>query len=89
MLGLLGLRIFEATGADITDLGEHCYRVLRARQRDQGSPDPAATGGRAGHRPHNRRLRHLARTAGVQFTRAHPHMLRHSFVTTMLDAGWT
>jgi site-specific recombinase XerD len=29
-LGLLGLRIFEATGADITDLGEeHGHRVLR------------------------------------------------------------
>ena len=42
MLGLLGLRIFEATGADIPDLAT---------------------------------------------TRAHPHMLRHTFVTTMLDAG--
>jgi integrase/recombinase XerD len=31
MLGLLGLRIFEATGADITDIGEeHGHRVLRA-----------------------------------------------------------
>jgi integrase/recombinase XerD len=30
MLGLLGLRIFEATGADIVDLGEeHGHRVLR------------------------------------------------------------
>ena len=30
MLGLLGLRIFEATGADIADLGEeHGRRVLR------------------------------------------------------------
>jgi integrase/recombinase XerD len=30
MLGLLGLRIFEATGADITDLGEeHGHRVLK------------------------------------------------------------
>ena len=30
MLGLLGLRIFEATAADITDLGEeHGHRVLR------------------------------------------------------------
>jgi integrase len=30
MLGLLGLRIFEATGADINDLGEeHGHRVLR------------------------------------------------------------
>jgi integrase/recombinase XerD len=31
MLGLLGLRIFEATAADITDIGEeHGHRVLRA-----------------------------------------------------------
>jgi integrase/recombinase XerD len=30
MLGLLGLRIFEATGADIADLGEeHGHRLLR------------------------------------------------------------
>jgi integrase len=30
MLGLLGLPIFEATGADIADLGEeHGHRVLR------------------------------------------------------------
>ena len=30
MLGLLGLRIFEACGANITDLGEeHGHRVLR------------------------------------------------------------
>jgi integrase/recombinase XerD len=45
MLGLLGLRIFEACGADIEDLSEE----------------------------------HIARM--------HPHMLRHTFVTTMLDAG--
>lgn len=32
MLGLLGLRIFEACGANIGDLGEeHGYRVLRVR----------------------------------------------------------
>jgi site-specific recombinase XerD len=34
-----------------------------------------------------RRLRYLADVAGVQIARAHPHMLRHTFVTTMLDAG--
>jgi site-specific recombinase XerD len=34
MLGLLGLRIFEATGADITDLGEeHGHRVLKVHGR--------------------------------------------------------
>jgi len=34
-----------------------------------------------------RRLRHLAAQAGVRLPRMHPHMLRHTFVTTMLDAG--
>ena len=34
-----------------------------------------------------RRLRHLAAAAGVCTGRMHPHMLRHTFVTTMLDAG--
>jgi integrase-like protein len=31
----------------------------------------------------NRRLRQLAEAADIQVTRAHPHMLRHTFVTTM------
>lgn len=34
-----------------------------------------------------RRLRRLAERAGVRLPRMHPHMLRHAFVTTMLDAG--
>jgi integrase/recombinase XerD len=34
-----------------------------------------------------RRLRRLAGEAGVRLPRMHPHMLRHTFVTTMLDAG--
>jgi site-specific recombinase XerD len=34
-----------------------------------------------------RRLRALARVAGIATDRMHPHMLRHTFVTTMLDAG--
>ena len=34
-----------------------------------------------------RRLRRLAATAGIQVARANPHMLRYTFVTTMLDAG--
>jgi site-specific recombinase XerD len=33
-----------------------------------------------------RPLRHLAAAAGVGIGRTHPHMLRHTFVTTMLDA---
>ena len=112
MLGLLGLRIFEATGADITDLSEeHGHRVLRVCGKGTkvvliplppavGRAIDRAVGGRSGgpillnsrgtrmdRHAATRRLRRLADTAGVRITRAHPHMLRHTFVTTMLDAG--
>jgi site-specific recombinase XerC len=30
-----------------------------------------------------RRLKHLAASAGIRMPRMHPHMLRHTFVTTM------
>ncbi|GIE94644.1 hypothetical protein Ari01nite_21090 [Paractinoplanes rishiriensis] len=33
------------------------------------------------------RLKQLSATAGIRMPRMHPHMLRHTFVTTMLDAG--
>jgi integrase/recombinase XerD len=112
MLGLLGLRIFEATAADIDDLGEeHGHRVLRVVGKGTKTvlvPLPPAVGraidravaGRASgpilrntrgarmdRHAATRRLRHLARVAGVRLPRMHPHMLRHTFVTTMLDAG--
>jgi integrase/recombinase XerD len=44
-------------------------------------------GGRMDRHAATRRLRHLATAAGVRMPRMHPHMLRHTFVTTMLDAG--
>src|SRR5215468_3941774 len=112
MLGLLGLRIFEAAAADITDLGEeHGHRVPRVcgkgtkvvliplppavgRAIDQavgtrtGGPILLNTRGtRMDRHAATRRLRRLADTAGVRIPRAHPHMLRHTFVTTTLDAG--
>jgi len=112
MLGLLGLRIFEATGTDISDLGEeHGHRVLRVcgkggkvvlvplppavgRAIDRAIGDRAAGpvllnshGRRMDRHAATRRLRWLAATAGVRIARPHPHMLRHTFVTTMLDAG--
>jgi site-specific recombinase XerD len=112
MLGLLGLRIFEATAADITDLGEeHGHRVLRVcgegtkvvliplppavgRAIDRAIGDSTSgpillnnRGTRMDRHAATRRLRHLASAAGVQIARAHPHMLRHTYVTTMLDAG--
>ncbi len=112
MLGLLGLRIFEATGTDITDLGEeHGHRVLRVvgkgtrvvlvplppavgravdKAIDNRTSGPIllnARGARMDRHAATRRLHHLADTAGVRLPRMHPHMLRHTFVTTMLDAG--
>ena len=60
MLGLLGLRIFEASGADIADLGEeHGHRVLRVVGKGDKAvliPLPPAVG-RAidrDRRPHRR-----------------------------------
>jgi integrase/recombinase XerD len=112
MLGLLGLRIFEATGADIADVGEeHGYRVLRVcgkgtkvvlvplppavgraidtaiGARTSGPVLLNSRGTRMDRHAATRRLRRLSEAAGVRITRPHPHMLRHTFVTTMLDAG--
>ena len=112
MLGLLGLRIFEATSADIADLGEeHGHRVLRVCGKGTKIvlvPLPPAVGRaidravelrgcgpillnthgtRMDRHAATRRLRHLAEAAGIQIARAHPHMLRHTYITTMLDAG--
>jgi integrase/recombinase XerD len=112
MLGLLGLRIFEATGSDIGDLGEeHGHRVLRVcgkggkivlvplppavgraidRAVDHRVSGPVllnSHGTRMDRHAATRRLRRLAETAGIRIGRTHPHMLRHTFVTTMLDAG--
>jgi integrase/recombinase XerD len=112
MLGLLGLRVFEACGASIDDLGEeHGHHVLRVLGKDTKRaliPLPPAVGraiDRAvGDRMHGpvllnrngarldrhaatRRLRRLANTAGGRMPRTYRHMLRHPYVTTMLDAG--
>jgi site-specific recombinase XerD len=111
LLGLLGLRIFEATGANITDLAEvHGHRVLivhgkgdkvatiplppavgRAVERATvGRHDGPILRNRAGARMSRhsatRRLRRPAAIAGITAARMHPHMLRHTYVTTMLDA---
>ena len=90
MPGLLGLRIFEATGADIENPDEeHGHRVLRVCGKGTKIvlvPLPPAVG-RAIDRAATRRLRQLASNAGVRIARTHPHMLRHTFVTTMPGAG--
>lgn len=112
MLGLLGLRIFEACGANIADLGEeHGHRVLKVRGkggkvvltplppavsraidkavdgRENGPILRTRTGTRMDRHAATRRLHRLAQDGGVHTARMHPHMLRHTFVTTMLDAG--
>ena len=112
MLGLLGLRIFEATSADIADLGEeHGHRVLRVCGKGTkivlvplplavGRAIDRAVGSRArgpillntrgtrlDRHAATRRLRHLAEAASIQIARAHPHMLRHTYVTTSSTAA--
>lgn len=112
MLGLLGLRVFEACDSSIDDLGEeHGHRVLRVLGKGTklalvplapavGRAIDRAVGDRVRgpillNRNHvrmdryaaTRRLRRLATAAGVRMPRMHPHMLRHTYVTTMLDAG--
>jgi integrase/recombinase XerD len=111
MLGLLGLRIFEAASANIADLGEeHGHRVLTVHGKGDKTalvPLPPAVnralesaingrssgpilrtrrGTRMDRHCATRRLSRLATTAGVTIARMHPH-IRHTFVTTMLDAG--
>ena len=111
MLGLLGLRIFEATSADIADLGEeHDHRVLRVcgkggkvvqvplppavgraidravGRRDRGPILLNSRGARMDRHAATRRLHRLARVNGLR-TKVHPHMLRHTFVTTMQMSG--
>jgi integrase/recombinase XerD len=112
MLGLLGLRNFEATGADIPDLGdEHGHRVLRVcgkgtkvvfiplppavgrtidratgtRTRTRSCSTAAAPGWTA--TPPPAVCSDSPRQRGFGFARPHPHMPRHTFVTTMLIAA--
>ncbi|WP_307804470.1 tyrosine-type recombinase/integrase [Micromonospora echinofusca] len=111
LLGLLGLRILEACGSNIADLGEeHGHRVLHVRGKGGkvvlAPPPPAVaraidravdectsgpilrnTHDRRMDRHTTRRLEHLAHAAGIRMPRIHPHMLRHTFVTTVLDSG--
>jgi hypothetical protein len=55
--------------------------------RDHGPILRNAYGVRMDRHAATRRLKHLADAAGIRIARMHPHMLRHTFVTTMLDAG--
>ena len=55
--------------------------------RTRGSVLLNSRGARIDRHAATRRLRRLAETADIPVTRAHPHMLRHNFVTIMLNAG--
>jgi integrase/recombinase XerD len=55
--------------------------------RDTGAILCNTRGARMDRNAATRRLKHLATAAGIRMPRMHPHMLRHTFVTTMLDAG--
>ena len=109
MLGLLGLRIFEATSASIEDLGEeHGHGSCGYTRGDKVVlvPLPPAVTRAIDHavgvRTQGPILRSrrgpgwivTAQRAGLSTAQSaeygfheYPHMLRHTFVTTMLDAG--
>jgi site-specific recombinase XerD len=55
--------------------------------RDSGPILRNTRGARMDRPAATRRQRHLPTAAGVRLPRMHPHMLRHTFVTTMLDLG--
>ena len=55
--------------------------------RDSGPILRDTRGARMHRHAATRRLRHLPTAAGVRLPRMHPHMLRYTFVTTMLDLG--
>ena len=55
--------------------------------RDDGPILRNTLGGRMDRHAGTRRLKHLAATAGIRMPSMHPHMLRHTFVPAMLDAG--
>jgi len=89
MLGLLGLRIFEATKVVLIPLPPAVGRAIdRAIGARTGGPILLnSRGTRMDRHAATRRLRCLADIGGVQVARAHPHMLCHTSVTTMLDDG--
>lgn len=111
LLLLNGLRISEALGADIADLGvERGHRTLRIvrkggkRQTVPLSPKTARSidlaigqrttgplfltkiGTRVTRYGARDAMARIGRRAGLTY-RCHPHLLRHAFITTALDAG--
>lgn len=56
-------------------------------ERNAGASLRNIHGGRMDRHAATRRLKDLATAAGIRLPRMHPHMLRHTLVTTMFDAG--
>ena len=56
-----------------------------ASLRDRGPILLNTCGSRMDRHAATRRLRRLADASGSRIARAHPHMLRHAFVTTSFD----
>ena len=82
LLGLLGLRIVEAVGADVeiwvrSTVTASCACEARAARVVLVPLPPAVS----------RAVDRAVADAGVRLPRMHPHMPRHAFVTAMLDAG--
>jgi site-specific recombinase XerD len=111
LLGLLGLRVSEACGIDITDLSlEHGHRVVRIMgkgsrpaliplppivsraiddligARTDGPLLLSNYGNRLDRKAADRIVKRVAVKAHVPH-KISPHSLRHTMVTTMLDAG--
>ena len=59
--------------------------ALLLRPRTSGPVLVNSRGARMDRHAATRRLRRLAQTARVPIAKPHPHMLRHTFVTTMLN----
>jgi integrase/recombinase XerD len=70
----------------------HCHQPSAGPSTRRSAPVWTAPillnsrGSRMDRHAATRRLRRLAETSGVRIISPHPHMLRHTFVTTMLDA---
>jgi integrase len=69
------------------DTGVHQVVDHAIGERNWGPILGTRRGTRMDRHAATRRLQTLADQAGVRLPRMHPHMLRHTFVTTMLDAG--
>jgi Phage integrase family len=71
----------QVSGSD-TVLGTH-----RPQTAPRGPILVNSRGTRMDRHAATRRLQHPAETAGIQTARAHPQVLRHTYIRTMLDAG--